>query len=145
MYKIIVKGEAKTSYSNLEELDGIDCQDEFSEYFGEDEESLKGVVTSGYMSFEYDKKENKLYTITEYQSTRELTEEELEILKEYTTGQWSDGIGEGFEQQPCKYVDTPYREYDKDDDDGFEDDNEGEVYISPWSIQQIVTIKQIKN
>lgn len=121
MYKITVKGEAKTDYKDLSELDGIDCQDCFSEYF--DKTSYSKDVTSGYMHFEY--KEGKLWTITQYNSTRELTPEELEDLLSYTQGQWSDGIGEGFEQQPCFY--------DEDDE---------EVFISPWSPRQEVTITQ---
>jgi hypothetical protein len=75
-----------------------------------------------YFSFENE----KLWTITQYFSNRELSNEELEILSDYTQGQWSDGIGEGFEQQPCFY-----------------DDNEEEVYISPWDINQEVEITQI--
>ena len=50
------------------------------------------------MSFELIDEE--IWTITKYLSPEELTEEELEILGDYTQGQWSDGIGEGFEQNP---------------------------------------------
>ena len=45
---------------------------------------------------------------------RELVTSELEALKRYTSGQWSDGIGEGFEQHPCKVI------------------RGTEIYISPW-------------
>lgn len=38
----------------------------------------------------------------------------LEELKDYTQGQWSDGIGEGFEQFSYKEIDGE------------------EIYISPW-------------
>jgi len=132
MYKIIVKGEAQTSYPNLEELDGIDCQDNFSEYFDRNF-SFKNDVNGGYMRFEF--KKDKLWTITEYNSNRKLTEDELNSLKNYTTGQWSDGIGEGFEQEPCKYVE-PY-----EDEEGEETE---EVFISPWNYGQITTIEQIE-
>lgn len=131
MYKITIKGEAKTDYENLEELDGIDCQDEFSEYFGkkygdrEEEQSLidKGV-SNGYMHFEF--KDKKLWTITTYNSQQKLNKDELKILADYTQGQWSDGIGEGFEQNPCKY------------------DGEDEIYISPWFSGQEVVVLQEK-
>jgi len=120
-YKITIKGQAKTSHKNLEELDGIDCQERFSEYF--DDDSYVDAVTGGYMRFEY--KDGKLWTITEYNSNRELTQDELHDLGEYTQGQWSDGIGEGFEQEPCMV-----------------DDNGKEVYISPWYGGQKLDITQ---
>ncbi len=119
-YKITVKGEAQTDYKNLSELDGIDCQDKFSEYF--DDDSYVDAVTGGYMRFEFE--DGKLWTITEYNSNRELTPDELHNLEDYTTGQWSDGIGEGFEQSPCMEGD------------------DGEVYISPWFYGQKTTITQ---
>jgi len=135
MYKIIVKGEAKTRYPNLQELDGIDCQDKFSDYFDDKRcGSFKGDVTNGYMRFEFSN--GKLWTITEYLSKRELSEQELDTLKDYTIGQWSDGIGEGFEQQPCMEGNEEY--------DVNEDGEMGtEVYISPWSREQVTTIEQI--
>lgn len=123
MYKITIKGEAKTDYDNLLELDGVDCQDDFAEYFDSDF-SFKDDIESGYMYFSFENE--KLWTITEYFSNRELSNEELEILSDYTQGQWSDGIGEGFEQEPCFY-----------------DDNDEEVYISPCSTNQEVEIIQI--
>ena len=136
MYKITLKGLATTSYDKhdddsleltidqLKYLDGIDCQDKFSEYFHKEftigsevqrnEQNLidKGV-SGGYMRFKAEGDE--LHTIIEYNSNQELTNEELEELCEYTNGQLSDGIGEGFEQSPC-YSDA-----------------EGDYYISPWS------------
>jgi undecaprenyl pyrophosphate synthase len=132
MYRITIKGEAKTDYENLSDLNGIDCQDEFSEYFSsaykgdEQEQSLidKGVC-SGYMHFESDG--TKLYVIVNYTSPTELTQEELNILVDYTQGQLSDGIGEGFEQMPCHY-----------------DDNDEDVFISPWFPGQVLTATQEK-
>jgi hypothetical protein len=123
MYKITIKGEASTDYKWLSELNGVDCQDDFAEYFDSDF-SFKDDIESGYMYFSFENE--KLWTITEYFSNRELSNEELEILSDYTQGQWSDGIGEGFEQEPCFY-----------------DDNDEEVYISPCSTNQEVEIIQI--
>jgi len=122
-YLIIIKGEASTDYKNLSELDGIDCQENFAEYFDSDF-SFKDDIKSGYMYFSFENE--KLWTITEYRSNRELSKEELEILSNYTQGQWSDGIGEGFEQQPCYY-----------------DNNDDEVYISSWSYGQEVEVSQM--
>jgi hypothetical protein len=124
MYKIIIKGESQTDYSNLYELDGIDCQDNFSDYFDSDA-SYGEDVTEGYMRFEFDPKSGKLFTVTEYLSNRELTQLELDDLEDYTSGQWSDGIGEGFEQTPCHY------------------NGSDEVYISPWFMGQKVVVDQI--
>lgn len=133
-YKITVKGLAKTDHYDLSELDGIDCQDEFTEYFSKrykDDDNEQALIDkkvhSGYMRFAYEK--GDLWTITEYHCDEKLTEEELDILSEYTQGQWSDGIGEGFEQEPCFYT---------QDEDG----EDIEVYVSPWSYNQKVTITQ---
>lgn len=123
MYKIIIKGEAKTDYPILEDLHGINCQDNFSDYF--DDDDFYKELSSGYMTFSYEN--GKLWTITEYDSNRLLTEEELQTLADYTQGQWSDGIGEGFEQFPCYY-----------------DENEEEVYISPWYGGQELIVEQNK-
>ena len=127
MYKIIVKGEAKTNYQNLSELDGIDCQDEFSEYFDKREHKslIDKGVRNGYMRFDFDHKQDKLYTITEFQSDEKLDKNELELLGDFCQGQWSDGIGECFEQEPCFY------------------DNDGkEVYIYPWFYKQEIEVYQ---
>ena len=133
-YKIIVRGEADakigedwkriTNLKDLEKLNGIDCQDKFSDYFDSDS-TYKNSVTGGYMDFKFENK--KLWTYTKYNSDRLLTDEELHDLLEYTQGQWSDGIGEGFEQNPCYEI------------------NGQEVFISPWFFGQEISIKQIKH
>lgn len=122
MYKIIIKGEAKTDCKNLSLLDGVSCQERFSDYF--DDDDFYEEISGGYMRFSYE--DGKLWTITEYDSNRLLSEEELQILADYTQGQWSDGIGEGFEQEPCLY--------DEDDD----------IYISAWFSGQELIIEQTK-
>ena len=120
MYEIIVKGKASTDCPKLKELDGIDCQDNFSEYFDTDF-TFKDVVTGGYMEFSYEN--GDLWTLTIYESSRELSKDELNELEEYTSGQWSDGIGEVFEQIPVIVDDE-------------------EVFISPWCPEQKTTITQ---
>lgn len=126
MWKIVIKGEAKTDYPNLKELNGIDCQDDFAEYsdFSDD-------LESGYMSFKFE--DGKLYTYTEYVSNMKFSEEELQRLADETQGQWSDGIGEGFEQYPCCQATEPYGE-----------DNSFDIFISPWFMGQILEINQEK-
>lgn len=124
MYKIIIKGEVQTNGKNLKELNGIDCQDNFAEFFDDNLSNNILEIKSGYMSFKFT--DNKLWTYTIYNSSIELSNKELKELLEYTVGQWSDGIGEGFEQFPCLEI-----------------DNE-EIFISPWFRGQIVNISQIK-
>ena len=118
-YKIIIKGTAST-HNLLEDCDGISCHDEFVEYIDND---YDGALKSGYLHFEVEGSD--LMSITEYSSDRELTQDELEELASYTQGQWSDGIGEGFEQFP-----------QGEDSDG------AEIYISAWHPSQSLEIIQ---
>ena len=108
-------GEHNATDINI--LDGIDCQDEFSEYIDEDD-TFYGKVENGYMSFIVE--DSVLYTITKYDVIEDLTDDEIEQLKDYTQGQWSDGIGEGFEQFPCV------------------EENGNEIFVSPWYRGQTV-------
>lgn len=125
MYRITIKGEAKTDYKNLKRLHGVSSEEEFSDYFGDDEQKLKDKgVCNGFMRFE--EMNGKLWTITDYESDIKLTEEELDILGEYTQGQWSDGIGEGFEQVPCMY------------------DGKKGIFISAWNKDQELVYEQIE-
>ena len=56
----------------------------------------------------------ELYGVLECKISEPLTEEEIKVLKEYWTGQMSDGWGEGFEQRPINVED-------------------GEIYVSFWN------------
>lgn len=125
MYKIIIKAENNANYPFLEELDGISCEDDFSEYIDRRDVGVAAqkAITSGFMDFRFE--DGKLWTYTTYVSKIELTDTELEKLLEYTIGQWSDGIGEGFEQEPCAYIENQ------------------EVYLSPWYFGQRQIIEQI--
>lgn len=121
---ITLTGKAGTvrNCKDKSQLDGVDCQDNFSEYFDRDA-SYADCVKGGYMQFKY--RNGELYTVVKYRSTRKLTEEELADLIDYTQGQLSDGIGEGFEQYPC-----------------YEDEDGKEVYVSPWYYGQVLTATQ---
>jgi hypothetical protein len=122
MKQIIFKAKAGEAYIGdgidlepyqYEQLSGVDCQDNFAEY-----SNLHSKLGSGYMRFQWE--DGQLNVYTEYDVVSELTHGEIELLKEETQGQWSDGIGEGFEQYPCAYID------------------EQEVYLSPWFMGQII-------
>lgn len=144
MYKITIKGTAKTDYPKLSNLDGISCYDEFSENFnkassyGPGQQSLidKGVK-NGYLSFKYEKDIfNTLFSVVTYEADQLLNNEEIQLLLDYTEGQLSDGIGEGFEQFPC-YNDPEYYNDDYEDDE-----QDGDVYVSPWHREQVLTFEQ---
>lgn len=86
-------------------LKTLKVEDNFVEYM---DEPLSTKFTSGFTTFEVEKHEGKyyLYSVCTYQCKDKLTEqdftpEEIKELVIYTQGQWSDGIGEGFEQFPA--------------------------------------------
>lgn len=59
-------------------------------------------------------------------TSSELSENDLEYISRYVSGQNSDGIGEGFSQQDFAYYkDRSYDRYDddEDDDDYYDDDD----------------------
>jgi len=120
--KITIKAlSGETNAENINILDGIDCQDDFVEYMDEEDYPFVSKLEYGYMSFKVE--DGKLYTITEYGliEGKTLSDEEIDKLIDYTQGQWSDGIGEGFEQEPCV------------------EENDEEVYVSPWYSKQVAT------
>lgn len=136
MYSIEVKGlissvdyfdpslDKDIELKDLSVVDGISCHECFSEYLDSDEiGDITPDISGGYMEFKVI--DNKLYVIVEYNSKSELNEDELHDLKEYTLGQMSDGIGEGFEQQPCSTTDEGY-----------------DIYISPYNGKIEYTIIQ---
>lgn len=59
--------------------------------------------------------------MTEYESPRKLTDEEIRFLVKYTQGQWSDGIGES--------LDIPYA-----DENGLE--------VELYDVGQTVRVEQ---
>jgi hypothetical protein len=83
-------------------LDGVEYLDEvFSDHFdesGNEKALVKAGVGGGKMSFRFNSMRKQLEVVTEYELDRKLTAEEIEQLADYTAGQWSDGIGENFNQ-----------------------------------------------
>lgn len=118
MTKVTIKAlSGETNAKDLKILDGIKCGHDFVEYLDED---FAAKLESGYMSFKLEN--GKLYTLTEYAVKEPLTQEELDKLAKYTQGQWSDGIGESFEQFGCA------------------EENGEEVFVSPWYRDQKLEI-----
>lgn len=97
--------------------DGISFLDDFADYC--DVGTVHSALNSGYGGFEW--KNNELTVFVDYETNRRLTDQEIFDLIEYTQGQWSDGIGEGFEQEP------------------FDEDAYGEYFVSAWYPNQIAT------
>jgi len=120
--KVTIKGVASakieyeeiTDTSTLEDLDGIEIDDEFVEYA--QYLSCFDKLIEGYTKFEF--KDNSLWAVCTYEVKEKLTEKELKELANYTQGQWSDGIGENFEQWPCAYT------------------HNNDIYVSPWESTQ---------
>lgn len=85
----------------LRTLHGLEHDEIFSDYMcdGGDETLADAGVTGGTLRFEFDETTGVLFGFTRYSAPRLLSEEELCLLKEYTVGQWSDGIGENFTQE----------------------------------------------
>jgi hypothetical protein len=95
--------------SLLKTLHGLEHDEVFSDYLGDggDRTLVDVGVSGGLLRFEYDAATKQLYGVTEYIAPRLLTPAEVAVLKEYTIGQWSDGIGSNFFQdRMCQRGDT---------------------------------------
>ena len=83
------------SKERLDKLHGIEYNDDaFTNYM--DRELRELVEPGGHISIRKHPNDGKLRCVTEYRTVRALTESELKRLVNFTTGQWSDGIGSGF-------------------------------------------------
>lgn len=81
-------------------------------YYFNDDEGIKNKLAS--MSWGVATYRGKLYGMITCNLTSELTESETDIMKDWISGQNSDGWGEGFEQRP---IDT----------------EDGDLYVSFWN------------
>lgn len=108
MPRIVIRGAAAvfrgdeqvTDPAVLRSLDGLAYDDErFTDYIGgpaEEDQLAAALEPGGIIRFAYRDSADVLEAVTEYQSRRQLTAQELHLLVEYTMGQWSDGIGENW-------------------------------------------------
>lgn len=123
MYKITIyarAGESSPEEISRRKFVNATEDDSFCDYFNKNLDNLG--LTHGVMNFYWNDEKNDLYVRTIYFCDNELTPEQLRELSEYTQGQWSDGIGEGYEQFDC----GAWRD--------------GESFISPWYSGQKLTI-----
>jgi len=116
--KITIKAKSgEHNAENVNILHGVDYQEDFVEYLDYRDYLFAYKLKSGYMKFVVENGE--LYTLTEYSAKEPLLPEELKELIDYTQGQWSDGIGESFEQFACAM------------------EKGEEIYVSPWYHGQV--------
>jgi len=87
----------------LKAVDGVKYDEEsVVDYMGDGSDTRdlyeSAKFTGGYLQFKYDEATNRFYVLTEYDVDRDLDESEILKLREYTSGQWSDGVGSSFAQ-----------------------------------------------
>lgn len=90
------KNKRTRKLEHLKLLDGFvadDPEDRLDRYLSP--ELAQIGLTGGVIRCKLDVDTSKLLIITEFDSPRVLTAEELSALLDYTKGQWSDGVGEG--------------------------------------------------
>lgn len=82
------------SEDNNDYVEYMDC--EYQDFF-----------QSGYLNIKWNDEKKYFESIVEYIVTdgKELTSDVIEYVLDYTSGQNSDGIGEGFEQFECGFID----------------------------------------
>ena len=86
----------------LLELEQSSPEDEMAQFFNDDDNIRKKLVSAEWTVDEY---KGKLYGRIDCRFKEELTEDETENFKEWLIGQCSDGIGESIEQRPIKTED----------------------------------------
>lgn len=126
-------------YELIEYVDDIESlfdDNELAQYIDEDRhKAIYGVVTEILVGVKVI--DHNLYSWTEVTATRELTESEQKELLDYLSGQFSDGYGEGLEQQRfTSYSDTATsEEYDEETGEHYEDEYPITVdcYLHLWN------------
>ena len=108
MSRIVIRGVAAvfreeqrvTEVAVLRSLDGMVYDDElFTDHLGgppEEDALAAALAPGGALRFTHRPGDPLLTATTEYTSLRPLTATELQLLVDYTMGQWSDGIGENW-------------------------------------------------
>lgn len=80
--------------------------------------------------------EGKVVGLAVVRTVEELSQQGIEEVKNYLTGQYSDGWGEGFEQRPIEewQEEVEYEEYDEEEDEyyTYTDYENRALYLSFW-------------
>ena len=90
-----------------QDLDGANMKD----FFYDDDNAQKKMVSC---KWDVAEQNHMLYGMVEFKLKEPFTAEEREIVREWVSGQNSDGVGEGFEQRPIETED-------------------GDLYVSMWN------------
>lgn len=81
--------------------------------------------------------EGEVVGLAVVRAIEELSQQGIEEIKDYLTGQYSDGWGEGFEQRPIEewQEEVEYEEYDEEEEDyyTYTDYENYELCLSFWS------------
>jgi hypothetical protein len=102
--------ETEERIDDLEKIKSIDgytyIDDEEDNCFGfwlidENDDSIikDSGISGGYLHFSFNEKLNRLEASVEYILSKELSQEQIDCLIEYTIGQCMDGIGSSFGQE----------------------------------------------
>lgn len=105
----------------------VDAQDPdmlFQNFMDDGTENAQSVVNAitsgGWVSLELDENTNYLNIVTEYETNRELTKNEIEFVVSETVAQWSDGGGSAldhFSDEIAPFYVDPYPYFDDYDPD----------------------------
>jgi len=88
--------------AELQQLHGLTGDEDFVEYMPEN--FCPFITGPVYLRFEYNKRTKQLETVTTYDLTGSPSDDMIKEVMDWTQGQWSDGIGENYEQQVAKVI-----------------------------------------
>lgn len=95
--------------------------------------------------------DGQMYGVATCTVADDWTDSDTEQLKDYLTGQYSDGWGEGFEQREIATFTEleTFEEYDEENDEYYESEWDARycVYVSFWQCEgfRIMTEKELKD
>lgn len=90
---------------------------------------------------------NEYYGLATCQVDDDWTDEDTDQLKEYLSGQYSDGWGEGFEDESlCRFTEME-QDYDEENDEYYTYELEYDVYVCFWQNMnfKIMTEEELKD
>lgn len=139
-------------YDDMDEIYDLKTNDEYADQIrnavDDDMNEMGPTGLEQYFDYNYRKLEDGIIksiivsvpfnkAVTTVKTIRELSNGEIEIIKDYISGQFSDGWGEGFEQREVEtwHDDDVAEEWDEEAEEYYEADIRinNYVYASFWS------------